>query len=95
MQANEIKKLCKENPDAIVDLIHQLIEANIQLTNRIKALEERLNKDSNNSNKPPSSDNLRKKLNRKSKKRKRKKGGQKGHKGHTLKTVSNHLFSPL
>ena len=89
MQANEIKKLCKENPDAIVDLIHQLIEANIQLTNRIKALEERLNKDSNNSNKPPSSDNLRKKLNRKSKKRKRKKGGQKGHKGHTLKTVSN------
>ena len=80
MQANEIKKLCKENPDAIVDLILRMEETIIHLTNRVKALEERLNKDSNNSNKPPSSDNLRKKLNRKSNKRKRKKGGQKGHK---------------
>jgi len=90
MQANEIKKLCKENPDKIVELINALIESNIKLLNRVKELENRLNKDSNNSNKPPSGDNIRSKLNRKTKKRKKKRkhGGQKGHKGSTLKAVS-------
>ena len=49
---------------------------------RIEKLEARLNRDSQNSNKPPSSDAPFKKPERKAKESKRKKGGQKGHKGH-------------
>lgn len=53
-----------------------------QLENRTEKLEIQTNKNSQNSNKPPSSDSPFKKPKRKSKTRKRKKGGQKGHKGH-------------
>jgi transposase len=52
------------------------------LENRTEKLETKVNKNSQNSSKPPSSDNPFKKQKKKLKKRKRKKGGQKGHQGH-------------
>lgn len=49
---------------------------------RIEQLEVRTNKNSQNSSKPPSSDNPFKKPKKKVQKAKRKRGGQQGHKGH-------------
>ena len=53
-----------------------------QLRKRVEELENPLNKNSQNSNKPPSSDGPFKKLRKKADKKKHKKGGQKGHKGY-------------
>lgn len=60
----------------------QLLAKVEQLEKRIDELESRLNQDSQNSNKPPSSDSPYKKPAKRIKKKKRKRGGQKGHKGH-------------
>ena len=73
----------RSNPDAVVDLI-------LNLEKRIEELEARLNMNSRNSSKPPSSDGL----NKPSPKSLRKKGlhttgGQPGHEGKTLEQVSN------
>jgi transposase len=59
-----------------------LVSSVHQLEKRIKQLEVRANKNSQNSSKPPSSDGPFKKPKKKIKKNKRKKGAQKGHKGH-------------
>jgi transposase len=66
------------------ELIVQLYQKIEQLEKRTEELEARLNQNSQNSNKPPSSDAPFKKPERKKtkKKKKRKRGGQKGHKGH-------------
>ena len=56
---------------------------------KIAELEQRLKKNSRNSDKPPSSDGLTKKPAIPRKRGKRKSGGQKGHKGKTLKSVAN------
>ena len=52
------------------------------LEKRIEQLEARLNQNSNNSNKPPSSDGPFKRPQKKADKKKRKRGAQKGHKGY-------------
>lgn len=69
--------------------IERLQAQNATLEARLEKLEHRLNKNSSNSSKPPSSDGL-KKPNPKSRREKgrRKSGGQAGHKGHTLKRVA-------
>jgi len=56
------------------------------LTQRVSQLEEPINKNSRNSNKPPSSDGIKKPEKTKSlrKRSSKKRGGQKGHKGHYL-----------
>lgn len=57
---------------------------------KIKELEARVNKNSRNSSKPPSSDGYSKKpTTTKAKKDKKKNGGQSGHKGNTLKMVDH------
>lgn len=68
-----------QGPDAVYTLVSALEQ-------RVAALEARLNTDSHNSNKPPSSDGLRKKPAPHSLRPKtgRKQGGQKGHPGKTL-----------
>ena len=88
----EDKKIIKELNDNIKEL-HNIVkskdETNAKLLLEIERLKNQINKDSNNSSKPPSSDsdkpgksgpnlyNSREKTNRKI-------GGQRGHKGHSL-----------
>jgi transposase len=75
-------------------VIERLLEENAQLRKiveahekRIMALEECLKKDSHNSDKPPSSDGLKRQGKGSRPKSSRKSGGQKGHDGNTLKMV--------
>ncbi|MDQ7025361.1 MAG: IS66 family transposase [Anaerolineae bacterium] len=83
----QLRQLDKES---LIDIILELREQMSQMAVRIQNLEEQLARNSQNSSKPPSSDGLKKKPAPKSlrEKGKRKTGGQKGHKGETLKMVS-------
>ena len=74
---DELLELCRREPEKIVNLL-------LALEAKVAELEKRLNKNSQNSDKPPSSDGLRRPLRQRSKS-KRKPGGQKGHPGKTLK----------
>lgn len=74
---DELIEQCKKEPEKFVDLF-LLMEA------RLTALEKRVNKNSQNSDKPPSSDKFDKAKSRK-KKSERKSGAQDGHRGRTLK----------
>ena len=67
--------------------VEGLRKQNELLTSRVDELEDRLNKNSQNSNKPPSSDGLRKKPVKRpafTRKKGKKVGGQEGHQGKTL-----------
>ena len=74
---DELIDLCRREPEKVVDLL-LLLEA------KVKELEKRLNRNSRNSDQPPSSDGLRRPQ-RKRSKSKRKPGGQAGRTGKTLK----------
>src|SRR5664280_1836191 len=50
--------IARTDPEALVDIILALQEQVQALTKRVTELEDRLNKNSRNSNKPPSSDGL-------------------------------------
>ena len=76
----------------LVDLNQELLElkqGNQQLSVRINVLESQVNKNSNNSSKPPSSDGLKKKPKNSRKKSGKPTGGQPGHEGKTLEKVAN------
>jgi len=73
----ELLELCGSEPEKVVNLV-------LALEARVTSLEGRLNKNSQNSDKPPSSDGLSKPPRQQSKS-KRKPGGQKGRTGKTLK----------
>lgn len=66
----------------------ELKEENTALKARVAELESRLNSNSQNSSKPPSSDGYKKKP-AFPKKKKGKQGGQRGHKGRTLQQVEH------
>jgi transposase len=71
--------------------LEELRKQNELLTLRVDELEDRLNKNSQNSNKPPSSDGLGKKPTRRpafARKKGKKTGGQEGHQGKTLEFCS-------
>jgi hypothetical protein len=91
MKREEILALCASNPEVIAYIIS--LESQIkELTERLTALESRLNQNSRNSSKPPSSDYFSKgKPNPKSLRKKsgKKPGGQEGHSGTTLEMVDN------
>lgn len=69
--------------------ITYLKEENTQLKARIKELEGRLNQNSSNSSKPPSSDGFKKKIANLRKSSGKKPGGQRGHQGNTLEMISD------
>ncbi len=91
MKYEQFLELYKEGPEAVYQVLSSVIQLNAllierteKLEKRVKELEDRLNKNSKNSSKPPSTDEfIKPKSNRK--KSDKKSGGQKGHKGHTLK----------
>lgn len=91
MNYEQFLDIYNAGPEAVYKLLSAIMETNIRLSvqvaiqeERIKELEDRLNKNSRNSNKPPSSDEFVKPKSQR-KKSGKKSGGQKGHKGHTLK----------
>ena len=91
MTREEILALCASNPEVIAYIFS--LESQIkELTERLIVLESRLNQNSRNSSKPPSTDFFVKaKPNPKSRRKKsgKKPGGQEGHPGSTLDMVND------
>ena len=91
----ELKSEIKGTPSEIIEYIIHLHEKIEKLEFRVKESESRLNLNSRNSGKPPSSDGYAKKIRNKSNTRKKNPGGQPGHKGTTLKQSPKPLDSRL
>ena len=91
MKREEILALCASNPEVIVYI--ESLESQVKkLTERLITLEARLNQNSQNSSKPPSTDvfcNEKPKPKGLRKSSGKKAGGQKGHPGKTLEMVEN------
>jgi transposase len=91
MKREEILVLCASTPE-VVAYIENLESQIIELNGRLQASEARLNQNSRNSSKPPSTDfSIREKPNPKSRRKKsgKRPGGQEGHTGKTLDMVNN------
>lgn len=84
----DVELLKKLDKDVLIALLLKQSEQIERLTERVKALEEQVAKNSRNSSKPPSSDGF-KKTKSLREKGQRKTGGQKGHEGKTLAMVSD------
>lgn len=83
MRREEILKVYKAGPQAVVEFVEGLLE-------RIRSLEDQRAQNSRNSSKPPSSDKPEKPAPKSLRKRSgRKVGGQEGHPGHTLDRVED------
>ncbi len=92
MKREEILSLCTSNPEFIVTYTESLESQIKELTERLIALESRLNQNSRNSSRPPSTDLfVKEKPNPKSLRKKsgKKPGGQEGHLGTTLEMVDD------
>jgi transposase len=92
MKREEILSFCASNPEVIVAYIESLESQIKELTERIVALESRLNQNSHNSSRPPSTDYfVKEKPNPKSLRKKsgKKAGGQDGHPGTTLEMTDD------
>jgi hypothetical protein len=91
VKREEILALCASNPEVIAYIVS--LEAQIkELTEKLIALESRLNQNSRNSSRPPSTDFfIKEKPNPKSLRKKsgKKSGGQEGHSGTTLERVND------
>lgn len=95
MTREEILAVYNKGPEAVVSLVEGLERIYqqqalqiITLEARVKQLEDRLNQNSKNSSKPPSSDGFKRTKSLRGKSDKQS-GGQKGHPGHTLKMVDS------
>jgi len=93
---NAVITLVKDlNHDFVIQMgsltseINTLKKVNLESSIRIAELEARLNKNSSNSSKPPSTDGYKKKIKNNRVKNGRPSGGQEGHEGHTLLKVKN------
>lgn len=96
MNRDEIRAVYDRGPEAVIELVEHLFAIIAQqqqqiasLTQRVEELEARLNTDSRNSNKPPSSDTFKKKSRSLRKKGQKKTGAQPGHDPHSLRQVPN------
>jgi transposase len=88
--------LCKTQPEAAADLILLLLDRVDKLEARVIELENALNKNSQNSHKPPSSDGYRRNIQTSTPKdKKRPTGGQSGHPGTTLRksVIVDHIVN--
>ena len=85
----QFQTLYDQGPDTVFALFTTLQEQIDALKVEVKDLRDRLDKDSHNSSKPPSSDGLAKPPVSLRAKTGRKPGGQKGHPGHPLTLVEN------
>lgn len=83
-----IKKLTNEIK-GLNSQVETLSKDNKALLARVKSLESQVNKNSNNSSKPPSSDGFKKKTKSLRTKSGKSPGGQKGHEGNTLELTDN------
>ena len=95
LSREDILAIYEEGPEAVIastqtfcSIINKQAARIAELEERVKSLEDQINKNSRNSSKPPSTDTFRrpKGLRKQSGKSV---GGQKGHKGHTLKMVDS------
>src|SRR5262245_44965102 len=86
---DQFQPIYDQGPDAVFAVFTALQEQIDTLKTEVKALRDRLDTDSHNSSKPPSSDGLAKKPISLRSKTGRKPGGQKGHHGHTLSFSEN------
>ena len=92
MKRDEILSYCASNPEIIVAYIESLESQVKELTERLVALESRLNQNSRNSSRPPSTDFfIKEKPNPKSLRKKsgKKPGGQDGNPGTTIEMVDH------
>jgi len=76
----------EKGPEAVYVIIILQAARIVELEERLKSLEDQINKNSRNSSKPPSTDTIRK-IKSQRKTSGKSVGGQKGHKGHTLEMV--------
>lgn len=83
--------MTEKEANALYDQGREVVVAYlVEITNRLKAIEARLNLNSQNSSKPPSTDQTKTNKNRSLRKKSgRKPGGQPGHKGKNLEKVDN------
>jgi transposase len=91
----QIRVLYNSGEESVITFVQGLLDKISHLEHLIESqekhimvLEEQLKKNSRNSDKPPSSDGLKRQIPNSRTKSSRKSGGQKGHEGHTLKMVS-------
>jgi transposase len=90
MMHEDILNLCHSNPEMIVDHIESLESELNDAKYEVRHLKALLDQNSQNSNKPPSTDTfVKKKTQSDEKKSDRLPGGQKGHPGSTLKTFDS------
>ena len=75
--------------EPLLEKYHLLVKENEVLKERLSILESRINKNSTNSHKPPSTDGFRKPIQNNRVKSGKKPGAQMGHEGTTLKMVDN------
>jgi regulator of replication initiation timing len=88
MQTLTITELEKFEKEQLIEIILMLIQQNVALHIEVAELKERLNQNSTNSSKPPSSDGYAKPAPKSMRQKTGKKpGGQQGHKGHGLKII--------
>lgn len=87
LSREEVEALYAQGPEAVYAALELLGQRIKQLEAEVKELQRRVNQDSHNSHKPPSSDGLKKRNRSPREKGKRPGGGQKGHPGHRLALV--------
>ena len=85
MTREDCQSIYAQGEEAVISVLFKIDTTITALTSRIKALEDRLAKDSHNSSKPPSSDPPFKKPKSLKLPTDRKSGGQSGHEGKILR----------